>query len=33
MINGNKLYYIYNDGKIIDDNFKSYYNIDNYKNF
>jgi hypothetical protein len=33
MINGNKLYYIYDDGKIIDDNFKSYYNIDNYKNF
>lgn len=33
MINGAKLYYVYENGKIIDDNFKSYYNFDNYKNF
>jgi hypothetical protein len=33
MIGGVKLYYVYEHGKIIDDKFKYYYNIDNYKNF
>ena len=33
MIKGSKLYYIYDNGKIVDDKFKDYYNIDNYKNF
>jgi len=33
MIGGVKLYYVYEHGKIIDDKFKDYYNIDNYKNF
>jgi len=32
MINGVQLYYVYKNGKIIDDNFKDYYNIEHYTN-